>query len=278
MSKIFTRTFRVRWGELDPSGTVGPANYLRYLSETAWDWGEAIGLGVSDSETLGMFWVIRETELRFLHPLRHNDVFGLTIWLANWQRVRGTRCFELKLKASGEVIAQGTQQVVCMDTKTGRPVSLTEDVIDRFRLEDPPVFPSERFPKITAPVNPFVMQRQVESMDLDVYDHVNNAIYLDYATEATAQDFSVRGWSPAKLAAANLTLAIRRVQILYSSQALWGETLNISTYLLELKETGGSRYVGMTRADGSPVAECIMDWELVDGTRGEAQSLPDELR
>ena len=205
MSKIFTRTFRVRWGELDPSGTVGPANYLRYLSETAWDWGEAIGLGVSDSETLGMFWVIRETELRFLHPLRHNDVFGLTIWLANWQRVRGTRCFELKLKASGEVIAQGTQQVVCMDTKTGRPVSLTEDVIDRFRLEDPPVFPSERFPKITAPVNPFVMQRQVESMDLDVYDHVNNAIYLDYATEATAQDFSVRGWSPAKLAAANLS-------------------------------------------------------------------------
>jgi YbgC/YbaW family acyl-CoA thioester hydrolase len=278
MSKIFTRTFRVRWGELDPSGTVGPANYLRYLSETAWDWGEAVGLGVSDSETLGMFWVIRETELRFLHPLRHNDVFGLTIWLANWQRVRGTRCFELKLKASGEVIAQGTQQVVCMDTKTGRPVSLTEDVIDRFRLEDPPVFPSERFPKITAPVNPFVMQRQVESMDLDVYDHVNNAIYLDYATEAAAQDFSVRGWSPAKLAAANLTLAIRRMQILYSSQALWGETLNISTYLLELKETGGSRYVGMTRADGSPVAECIMDWELVDGTRGEAQSLPDELR
>ena len=278
MSKIFTRTFRVRWGELGPSGTVGPANYLRYLSETAWDWGEAVGLGVSDSETLGMFWVIRETEIRFLHPLRHNDVFDLTIWLANWQRVRGTRCFELKLKASGEVIAQGTQQVVCMDTKTGRPVSLTEDVIDRFRLEDPPVFPSERFPKITAPVNPFVMQRQVEAMDLDVYDHVNNAIYLDYAAEAAAQDFSVRGWSPAKLAAANLTLAIRRVQILYSSQALWGETLNISTYLLELKETGGSRYVGMTRADGSPVAECVMDWELIDGTRGEAQSLPEELR
>ena len=37
MSKIFTRTFRVRWGELDPSGTVSPANHLRYLIETAWD-------------------------------------------------------------------------------------------------------------------------------------------------------------------------------------------------------------------------------------------------
>jgi acyl-CoA thioesterase FadM len=44
MSKIFTRTFRVRWGELDPSGTVSPANYLRYLMETAWD-GNRLGLG-----------------------------------------------------------------------------------------------------------------------------------------------------------------------------------------------------------------------------------------
>jgi YbgC/YbaW family acyl-CoA thioester hydrolase len=277
MSKIFTRTFRVRWGELDPSGTVGPANYLRYLSETAWDWGEVVGLGVSDSQTLSLFWVIRETEIHFLRPLHHNDLFDFTIWLAKWQRVRGTRCFELKLKASGDVIARGTQQVVCMDTKTSRPVSLTEDVIDRFRLEDPRVFPSERFPKVTAPVNPFAMQRQVESMDLDAYDHVNNAIYIDYAEEAAAQDFSVRGWSPIKLAEADLSLAIRRVQILYSSQAMWGETLNISTYMLEIKETGGSRYVGMTRADGSPVAECIMDWELVDGKSGEAQSLPDEL-
>ena len=278
MSKIFTRTFRVRWGELDPSGTVGPANYLRYLSETAWDWGDAVGLGVNDSQTLNLFWVIRETEIHFLRPLRHNNVFDFTIWLANWQRVRGTRCFELKLKTSSEVIARGTQQIVCMDTKTGRPVGLPEDVIDRFRLENPRVFPPERFPKITLTESPFMMQRQVESMDLDVYHHVNNAIYLDYAEEAATLDFSGRGWPPTKLVEANLTIAIRRVQILYSSQATWGETLNISTHMLEVKQTGGSRYVSMTRADGSPVAECIMDWELVDRKSGAARPLPDELR
>ncbi|HEX9389634.1 MAG TPA: acyl-CoA thioesterase [Anaerolineales bacterium] len=80
MSKIFTRTFRVRWAELDASGTVSPANYLRYLIETAWDWGDAVGLGVNDSRTLDLFWVIRETEIRFLRPLRHNDIFDFTIW------------------------------------------------------------------------------------------------------------------------------------------------------------------------------------------------------
>jgi acyl-CoA thioester hydrolase len=273
MSKIFTRTFRVHWGELDASGTVSPANYLRYLMETAWDWGDAVGLGVNDSQTLDLFWVIRETEIRFLRPLRHNDVFDFTIWLVNWQRVRGTRCFELTLKENGDVIAQGTQQVVCMDSKTGRPVSLPEDVIDRFRLENPRAFPFERFPKISPIETSHQMQRQVELMDLDVYEHVNNAVYLNYAEEAAAQAFSAQGWFPAKLAEADLFLTTRRVHIQYLSLAAWGETLNISTHLLDVKETGGSRYVCMARADGSPVAECIIDWELIDRTSGAAMPL-----
>ncbi len=207
MSKIFTRSFRVRWSELDASGTVSPANYLRYLIETAWDWGIAIGWDADYSQNPDVLWLIRETEIRFLQPLRHNDEFDLTIWMVNWQRVRGTRCFELTRKESGEVIAQGTQQVVYMDAKTGRPINLPEEEIVRFQLENPRVFPFERFPKITPVEGSFIMQRQVELMDLDAYDHVNNVIYVNYAEEAAAQDFSARGWPPAKLAEAGLMIA-----------------------------------------------------------------------
>ena len=277
MSKIFTRTFRVRWSELDASGTVSPANYLRYLIETAWDWGVAIGWGENYSQNPDVFWVIRETEMRFLRPLFHNKVFDFSIWMVNWQRVRGTRCFELKLKESGDVIVQGTQQVVYMDSKTGRPKNLPEEEIERFRLENPRVFPFERFPKIAPVEESFIVQRQVELMDLDTYDHVNNATYINYAEEAAAQDFSSRGWSPAKLAEAGLMISTRRIHIQYLSLATWGETLNISTHMLKTKDTGGTRYVGMTHADNSPVAECILDWELVDRKSGETRPLPQEL-
>jgi len=277
MSKIFTRTFRVRWSELDASGTVSPANYLRYLIETAWDWGVAIGWGENYSQNPDVFWVIRETEMRFLRPLFHNKVFDFSIWMVNWQRVRGTRCFELKLKESGDVIVQGTQQVVYMDSKTGRPKNLPEEEIERFRLENPHVFPFERFPKIAPVEESFIVQRQVELMDLDTYDHVNNATYINYAEEAAAQDFSSRGWSPAKLAEAGLMISTRRIHIQYLSLTTWGETLNISTHMLKTKDTGGTRYVGMTHADNSPVAECILDWELVDRKSGETHPLPQEL-
>jgi acyl-CoA thioester hydrolase len=278
MSKIFTRTFRVRWAELDPSGAVSPANYLRYVVETAWDWGVAVGWDANYSQNPDIFWLIREVEIRFLRPLRHNDEFGLTIWLVNWQRVRGTRCFELTRKDSGEVIAQGTQQIVCVDAKTGRPTHPPEDINEKLRLENPRVFPFERFPKVATVENPFVMQRQVEWMDLDTYGHVNNVIYVNYAEEAAAQDFEARGWSPARLTEAGLGVVTKRVHIQYLSVAEWGETLNIFTHTFNVNDTGGSRHIGITRVDGSSVAECILDWEVVDRKSGEARSLPDELR
>lgn len=281
MSKIFTRSFRVRWAELDPSGSVSPANYLRYIVETAWDWGVAIGWGENYSQNTDVFWVIREAEIHFLRPLRHNDEFDLTIWLVGWQRVRGTRCFELTLKGTGDVVAQGTQQVVYMDTKTGRPINLPEEEIGKFRLENPRVFTYERFPKVPPVENPltsFVMQRQVEWMDLDVYDHVNNVVYVNYAEEAALQDFASKGWPPSRLASANLSIAVRRIQIQYASLAVWGEMLNVSTHMLSVGDTGGSRYVGVAHADGSPVAECILDWDLIDRESGAARRLPGELR
>jgi acyl-CoA thioester hydrolase len=263
---------------MDACGQVSPGNYLRYLVETAYDWGDALGLGAKNDGALGLFWLIRETEIHLMHPMVHNDEFDFTIWMVNWQRVRGTRCFEIKLKDGGKIIAQGTQHIVCMDRNSLRPTSPPQGAIDNFRLEDPRVFPFERFPKISPPVAPFTRQRQVEWQDLDAQEHVNNSVYVNYAEEVAAQEFSTLGWGPLRLAELRLRLATRRVHIQYLSPAVWGETLNLSTHTLDLQLNGGSRYVGIARADGSPVSECILDWSLVDRETGSERPLPDEMR
>jgi acyl-CoA thioesterase FadM len=69
MSKIFTRKFRVRWSETNANGQVGIRSYLRYLMETAWDWGAAGQLSLEDVKRLGQTWVVRETQLRLFRPL-----------------------------------------------------------------------------------------------------------------------------------------------------------------------------------------------------------------
>ena len=278
MSKIFTRTFRVGWSEVSASGQVGSAAYLRYLVETACDWGIAGGLGeAGTANPLGLLWLIRETEINFMQPLVYNEVFDFTIWMVSWQRVRGVRAFEITRQRDGAVILQGTQQIVSLDATTLRPMNLPQQFIDYYQLEAPRQFPSTRFPKL-APTSVQATQRVVQWADLDLMEHVNNAIYLDYVEEAAAQDFSTRGWSPAVLKAQNLMVATRRFHIVYQTPAVWGETLNVVTHPLSLHETGGSRCVRISRAaDGAAVADCIVDWSLFDGETGAPRPVPADL-
>lgn len=168
MSKIFTRTFRVRWSEVDATGRVGVAHYLRYLVETALDWGATGQLGADEIDALGQVWVIRETDTTLFRPLQYNDLFDFAIWLVQWRRVRGTRAFELTLKESGEVVAQGMQQVVCLDGKTLRPTNPPDYLREYFQIDHPRTFPQQRFPRVPpAPKAAFAMQRRVEDPDLD---------------------------------------------------------------------------------------------------------------
>jgi acyl-CoA thioester hydrolase len=279
MSKIFTRTFRVRWSETNAYGQVGIVSYLRYLVETAWDWGAAGQLSLDDVKGLGQTWVVRETEINLIRPLYYNDLFDFTIWLVEWRRVRGTRAFELKLQDGGEVVAQELQQVAVLDSRTMRPTSLPEHVLEFYRLDNPRVFAQQRFPRVPPPPEAaFVMQRRVEGQDLDQLDIVDNTVYAAYAEEAAARALAEVGWSPADLKAQGLAAVNRRIHIQYQSPAVWGDRLKVVTYLLGLDDTGGDWYVAIQRpVDGMGIVECILSWRLVDRVTGEAQRLPASL-
>ena len=81
MKRNYTRTFRVRWSELNASGQVSLAEYFRYVIETAWDRGAVNGLSSDKSKEHGIAWVIRETEINIYRPLLPNETFDFTIWL-----------------------------------------------------------------------------------------------------------------------------------------------------------------------------------------------------
>ena len=279
MSKEFTRTFRVRWSETNAIGQVDLSGYLRYLLETAWDWGAANGLGIRENEKLGVAWVILEQGIHIYRPLTSNDIFEFTIWLINWRRVRGTRCFELRLKDGNELVAQGVQQVATLDSKTFRPIRLPEHLLENFLMENPRIIQQRQFPKFqTRPETAFVTQRNVEWRDLDLLEHVNNATYADFAEDAAAQALAALGWSPSQFKTEGLTVVNRRFQIQYQSPALWGETLNVAANLVELKPTGGTWFIEVERpSDSTSIVKCVIEWSLADRVSADEQTLPVSL-
>jgi len=193
--------------------------------------------------------------------------------------VRGTRCFEILLKDGGELVARGVQEVVVLDSKTLRPVPLSEGIIDSPRMEDPRVFEPRKFPRFQLQREAaFVVQRAVEWRDLDSQEHVNDAPFAAFAEDAAAQALAFLGWSPSDFKEQGLAMVNGRVQIQYQSPAAPGETLEVVTYLVDLKPTGGVWYFEIERAaDREPIAQCLIEWSLADRASGKEQALPESL-
>ncbi len=279
MSKYFSRIFRVRWSEVNANGQVDLAGYLRYAIETAWDWGAANGLSMAESEAFGLAWVIRETEINIYRPLAPGDIFDFRIWLVKWRRVRGSRCFELRLKDGGDLVAQGVQQVVTLDGKTMRPTSPPETIMAKFQVENPRVIPHQQLPKYqTQPETVFKIIRGVEWRDLDSLEHVNNATYAAYAENVITQAMAAVGWSPSHFKTQGLARQNQRFHIQYLSPAVWGDTLDIAAYFVEMKSSGGTWFIEIKReSDGEPIILCVIEWALVNRISGEEITLPESL-
>lgn len=279
MAETFTRTFRVRWSDINAIGQVHLSEYFRYLIETAVDWGATIGLSSADSEELGLAWVIRETEMNFYRPLYHDESFECSIWLVDWRRVRGTRCFEIRLKDGGALVAQAVQEVVVLDGKTLRPVAAPEHLMEKAKIENPRLIPHQKFPKFqTQRAAAFEFKREVEWRDLDSQEHVNNANYVEFAENAAAQALAAQGWSPAHFKTRGLVVVNRRVHIQYQSPASWGERLDVVAYLVDLKPTGGTWYIVIERdSNHESIVQCTLEWSLADRTGGEGQILSGSL-
>jgi len=279
VSQYFTRTFRVDWSEANANGKVHLPTYFRYLIETAWSWGAAVGLGIEDCQKMGMAWVVRETQIKFFQALYPEDEFELTFWLAHWRRVHGTRYFELVHKASGAVVAQGAQEVVTLNMQTMRPMSVSNDIVQRLTIDNPRAVPHQPFPVSGLQRgHAFTTQRTVTWQDLDSLEHVNNTNYVAYAEDAVVTALADCGWEPKTFKASGLAVRNDHVHIQYLVPAAWGETLNIHTLLAALTPEGGLWYVDIERAaDHEPIARCAIAWSVARTSDDIGEILPETL-
>lgn len=269
----------MRWSETNALGQVGLAGYLRYLVETAWDWGASGGLGIAESDALGLAWIVHEMDLRLYRPLLPEDLFDFSIWLVDWRRVRGTRCFELRLQAGHERVARGAQQVVALDAQTLRPARVPEHLMASFISENPRVFDMPKFPAGQPRAeSTFAAQRTIEWRDIDMQEHVNNAAYAEFAEQTAVGAFAAAGWPPDAFKAQGLAVINRRFHIQYKAPAQWGDVLDVSASLLELNPRGGTWLIEMARAStGDLISRCTLEWSAVDRAGGQVQPLPQTL-
>ena len=86
MPRTHERSFRIRHYECDAYENVYYTNYLRYMQETAMDASAAAGFGAEWYASRGFVWLVRDTEIEYIEPLRYGDTVRVKTWVRNMRQ------------------------------------------------------------------------------------------------------------------------------------------------------------------------------------------------
>lgn len=281
MPHTHTRVFRVRSYECDAYGHLYNANYLRLMQETALDASAAAGYDNQRYQEMQCTWLIRGTDIEYLIPLQYNDVVEIKTWVADFRRASSRRVYEFRQKDSQELAARAHTDWVFLDTNTGRPRSVAQEMSAAFFPEGlPESFPErEPYPK-DPPAAPgvFRVDRKVAWEDIDLMQHVNNAVYLDYVTECGMQVVAAHQWPISRMLEQGFGILLRRNQVQYLQPALLNDELEISTWVYNPRFAMATRYYQIKRlSDGAILAKVHALGVWVDLKSGRPIRIPKEM-
>jgi len=281
MPLTHTREFRVRHYECDAFGHLNNANYLRYMQETAFDASAAAGYDQHRYEELGNYWLIRETDIEYLKPVQYGDTIKVKTWVIDFRRVRSRRAYEFVRKGSEEIVAKGVTDWVYLESESGNPATIPDEIITAFFPEGPPVDNPHREKFPVAPHPPpgiFEMQMRVAWQDIDAVQHVNNAIYLNYIDQCGMQVIAAHGWPITRMLDEGHAILIRRHQIQYRQQALLNDELVLSTWVSNVRRSTAIRHYLIKRKTDDAIIAIVHSLGVwVDLNSGRPNRFPDNF-
>jgi acyl-CoA thioester hydrolase len=109
----------------------------------------------------------------------------------------------------------------------------------------------------------YVNSVQVRFYELDPYDHVNHAVYFSYFETARIEALSSVGYDLTRLKEEGFHLVVTDVRARFHRPAVYGETLEITSRLIESKRVT-SRWGQVATVEGEVVATLELTGAITD--------------
>lgn len=282
MTLIHTLTLPIRYDECDLYGHANHVNYLRYMQESAFAASAAVGYSVPSYAQMGRAWLVRETNIEYLLPLRYGDSVEVRTWVEDFRRVQSRRAYELRRAGTSDVVARAYSDWVYTDTETQRPVTVPQEMVRAFWPDGKPAesSPRERFPEPPdPPPGKFSQRRHVQWSEIDPARHVNNAEYLSYLEDCAVRDAASRGWPMERmLEEGGFAIVARGYRIQYLQQAFLGDELEVSTWISDVRRTSAVRHYTIHRvSDGELLTRARALWVWVNLENGRPMRIPEHF-
>lgn len=173
--------------QCDRFGRMRPLTLMNELQGMGDMHAEVLGVGYEYCMAHNMAWVVTHYLVDILQAPRERQEITITSWPSCQDALRATRDFEIRDAADGRLLVRATSQWVLIDMTRRRPLRIDENLprwTDCTRRAWDRTF--DKFPDFDA-TSTHTFKCRFD--DIDVNQHINNAVYAVWATESVGFDY-----------------------------------------------------------------------------------------
>lgn len=117
---------------IDANGHANNVEFIRWMQEAAVSHADAVGCTAA-TLSAGATWVVRSHHIEYSKPALQDDRIEVRTWVENVRRAFSLRKYEFVRPADGAVLARGETDWVFIDSTTGRPRTIPDEIQRTFR-------------------------------------------------------------------------------------------------------------------------------------------------
>lgn len=179
---------KVRYSETDAEGSLSYTALLNYFQDSSTLHSESLEAGVKSLAERKMAWVLSFWQICIEDMPGLSEDIVVSTWPYKTQGLFGQRNFCME-RTDGERLAYANSIWVLIDTETGRPMRIPQDVSDTYP-DEPMLDMNYSDRKIAIPVEFTQMEPvPVHRYLIDTNRHVNNANYVMLAEGFLPENF-----------------------------------------------------------------------------------------
>ena len=182
-----TQNILVKSYQCDRYGYLRPIMLMNLLQGAAASHAEELGAGRTYCGEHNIAWVVTHYMIDIIELPKFKDMVVLKTWPSMHNGLRSYRDFEIRNKEDGRLMIRATSQWVLINLETRRLLRLNEE-LPNWGSIDERVWDTafNKAPKFDATKTHVVKCR---FDDVDVNQHINNAVYAVWATESVGFEF-----------------------------------------------------------------------------------------
>lgn len=187
----YTFNSRVRYSEVDHTGTMTVANVINYFQDCSTFQSEYLGVGLRELRAKNRGWLLASWQVEFVRAPKMGENITIGTFAHGFKGFFGMRNFFMN-DEEGKPLAYANSLWFFMNTETGRPTRPDKEDTDPYGLEEP-LEMEYKDRKIKLPEEFVEMESfPIRKYHIDTNEHVNNAQYVQMAIEVVPKDMQIK--------------------------------------------------------------------------------------